>query len=140
MLNILIVDDIPHLKVDPALDYLKYYDKLEFNRIYTEDVNSALRYIKSNSDKIDFIILDLGLPLIKDGDLEALCGLYVLQFMVRYKYRIPVIINSSTSIPNEEELIDDLKDAKIEVTHVKSLNPDWLSHFIKFDLPNIRNN
>lgn len=137
MLNILIVDDIPGLKADPALDYLKHYDRLEINRIYATDVNNANRYIEANSNKIDLIILDLGLPLIKGGDLDALNGLYVLQFMMRYKHKIPVIINSSTNIPNEEELIEDWKDAGIEVTHVISLDPYWLSYFIKFDLPNI---
>ena len=134
MLNILVVDDIPGLKTNFAFDYLRYHDRLELNCEYVTDVNSANRYIKENTDKINFIILDLGLPILKNGDLAPRNGLMVLQFMKRYKINIPVIIVSTTEIPNEDELIEDLKEVGINMTHLKALDQYWLSHFVKFDL------
>ena len=134
MLNILVVDDLPGLKTNFAFDYLRYHDRLELNCEYVTDVNSANRYIKEKANEISFIILDLGLPILKNGDLAPLNGLMVLQFMKHYKINIPVIIVSTTEIPNEDELIEDLKEVGINMTHLKALDQYWLSHFVKFDL------
>ena len=134
MLNILIVDDQPKFKVEPALNYLKACGKLEFECEYTSDVNSANRYIKSNVDKIDLIILDLGLPLISDDHLDSLNGLYVIQFLMSRKIQIPVIINSTTSIPNEDKVIERCKNMGINISHVTALDGQWLDKFIQSNL------
>ena len=139
MLNILVVDDFPKLKTDVALQYLKCNSRINFKCEYVTDVNSAKRYIKDNESKIDIVILDLGLPIIQDGDLGALNGLDVLKFMKRYKIKIPVIINSTTAIPDEEAFIKAFKDVGITIKHIASLNGEWLAHFIQFDLANDTN-
>lgn len=129
MFNILVVDDLAEFKVSSALNHLKNCG-IKFKCEYAETVNEANRYIKNHSDSIHLIILDLGLPLIQGGDYDPLNGLYVLQFMKRYKIKIPVIINSSTAIPDEQDLLEECSDASLVVKHVSSLEGDWLKQFI----------
>lgn len=129
MFNILVVDDLAEFKVSSALNYLKNYG-IKFKCEYEETVNEANCHIKNHSDSIHLIILDLGLPLIQGGDYTPLNGLYVLQFMKKYNIKIPVIINSSTAIPNEQDLLEECSDTGLIVEHVSSLEGDWLKHFI----------
>lgn len=129
MFNILVVDDLAEFKVSSALNHLKNCG-LKFKCEYAETVNKANWHIKNLFNTIDLIILDLGLPLIQGGDYDPLNGLYVLQFIKRYKIKIPVIINSSTSIPDEQDLLEECSDTGLIVEHVSSLEGDWLKHFI----------
>lgn len=125
MFNILVVDDLAEFKVSAALNHLKNCG-IKFKCEYSETVNEANRHIKKTLDSIQLIILDLGLPLIQGGEYDPLNGLYVLQFMKRYKIKIPVIINSNTTIPDEQNLLEEFLDAGIIVKHVSSLEGDWL--------------
>ena len=66
-MHILFIEDMPEYKVVHLIDFLKY-KKIDFTYEICKSVNSALRYCVLNKDKIDLIILDLGLPRFDDSN------------------------------------------------------------------------
>ena len=130
-MNILFVDDLPEFKIQRAIDYLKEQE-LEFTYQITRSVNSAIRYFAKHKDEIDLVVVDLGLPWFDDSDnIDKLNGLVVVAQILRCKINIPVIINSTTEIPNEKEFLEPYVESKAIVKHVKSLEGKWLIEFIK---------
>ena len=67
-MHILFIEDMPEYKVEHLIDFLKY-KKIDFTYEICKSVNSALRYCVQNKDKIDLIILDLGLPRFDDSNI-----------------------------------------------------------------------
>ena len=67
-MHILFIEDMPEYKVVHLIDFLKY-KKIDFTYEICKSVNSALRYCVQNKDKIDLIILDLGLPRFDDSNI-----------------------------------------------------------------------
>jgi len=130
-MNILIVDDMPNIKVTNAIDYLKSQN-LNFNYEITKSSSSGLLYLRNHSNEIDLLILDLGLPLYDNGsDYSELEGLFIIEEIDRLELSIPIIINSSTKIPDEEQYLKDLRDCGIIIEHVKELYGEWLHEFIQ---------
>ena len=130
-MNILVIDDLPEFKAQITLEELKELG-INLQEKYIVSVNSAIRYIFSNYSAIDLIILDLGLPIMDDSfEMNELNGLMVLSFLVRKKIYIPVVINSTTTIPNENEVLEDYTAKGLNVCHTKKLTADWLYSYIQ---------
>ena len=130
-MNILFVDDLPEFKVQKAIEYLKLKG-VEFKYEIAKSVNSAGRYIVKNKDNVDLAVVDLGLPWFDDGDnFDKLNGLVVVTQILRCKMSIPVIINSTTEIPSEEDFLEPYIEKNAVIKHVHSLDGEWLIEFIK---------
>ena len=130
-MNILFVDDLPEFKVQKAIEYLKSKG-VEFTYEIVKSVNSACRYVVKNKDNIDLTVVDLGLPWFDDGGkFDKFNGLVVVAQILRCKVSIPVIINSTTEIPYEEEFLEPYTNKNAVVKHVESLDGEWLIEFIK---------
>lgn len=130
-MHILIVDDMPEFKVQKAIEYLKSQN-LDFTYEIAKSANTAGRYIAKHLKEIDLAIVDLGLPWFENGDrYDKLNGLVVVAQILRYKPSVPVIINSTTEIPNEEDFLEPYVNKNAVVKHVQSLDGEWLIRFIK---------
>ena len=130
-MNILFVDDYPNVKVQHAIQYLKSQN-VEFTYEIVKSFNSAYRYIASHFDKIDLAVIDLGLPRFDDSDeYDKLEGLRLVEIMSRKKITIPVIINSTTEIPNEKEYLESYMERNVIIKHVQFLDGKWLNEFLK---------
>jgi len=130
-MHILIVDDWPERKVQHAIQYLKS-KKIDFTYEIVKSYNSAGRYVLKHLDEIDLAIVDLGLPRFDNGEsYDKLEGLFVVEMILREKISIPIIINSTTEIPNEEEYFERYTDRNAIIKHVQFLDGEWLSEFIK---------
>lgn len=131
MINILIVDDMPEIKIANAIEYLKSQN-LDFNYEIIKNVRSALLYLHQHSNEIDLAIVDLGLPFYADSsDYGELEGLTIVDEILRLELSIPVIINSTTKIPNEEQYQKDFENINSTIEHVEELYGSWLHDFIQ---------
>lgn len=146
MINILIVEDQPKFKVEDALDYLKAKNlKFEINLCLS--AVSSLRYFRSNFDKIDLAIVDLGIPRFEGEFVRSNTeGFGVIQEIerltrMRNKKNFSIIINSSTKLElsdgmTEEEYFANLKArCGITMEHVDCLEGSYLYEFIKKNMP-----
>lgn len=130
MLHILFVEDSPMFKIQHAIKHLE-----EENIVFTYEiigsVNNACKYLLNPPTKIDLAIIDLGLPQFDNGsNYKELNGLSIIEEMLRKNINIPTIINSSTKIPNEEEIMEQYKTKKTLIRHVDFLDGKWLNEFI----------
>lgn len=67
-------------------------------------LNPALKFITSESKKIDGIILDLGLPRFENKRVDNLyAGIEVIEELKELGINIPVLINSSTLVDIDEK-------------------------------------
>ena len=137
-MNILFVDDVPDFKVNDTINYLET-NKIKFSYKICKSINSSLRYLVSNKNEIDLIVLDLGLPRFYDNHnfkyYYPYGGLEIIDEMFRKKlFNIPIIINSTTKL----ELSDNTTEKEffsfyspIFIEHVDKLEGEWLVKFIK---------
>lgn len=75
--------------------------------------NSALRRIAYEEQDIDGIVLDMGIPILDDGFPEERGGDRVLRDLQRKKYKIPVLIFSTTESDYKDEcdfVVDQMTD------------------------------
>ena len=102
MKKILIVEDQPELKVEMLLRLLET-NKIKFEYEIVNSVTSAKRYLHKRANEVDVIIMDLGLPTF-DGELvtNLLEGVRLIYDLEDFDVKVPVVINSTTSIPNFE--------------------------------------
>lgn len=130
-MKILFIDDSPETKVQLAIDCLKY-KKIEFDYVIVKCLIEAFRYLNQNSNKIDLIVIDLGLPLYSDGsDYSNLLGLEIVDEIKRLNITAPIIINSTTEIPNEDNYLNNLKERGIIIEHVEFLTGKYLIEFLQ---------
>ncbi len=115
MKNILIVDDTPELKVEMLIKILEMA-KVKFTYEIVKSSNAARRYLADKENKVDAIIMDLGLPLF-DGEFvnDLLEGMHLIYELERFKIKCPVIINSTTEIPNYNEKKADWEEIGLEI-------------------------
>lgn len=100
MKKILIVEDMPELKVDMLIRMLEI-EKVEFEYEIVKSITSAKRYLSKRGNKVDVIISDLGLPIFDDEMVTNLLeGVGFIDDLKDFDIKVPVIINSTTSIPN----------------------------------------
>lgn len=129
-MNILFVDDQPDFKVETAINYLKMKE-IDFSYVIEKSVNGALRYIKNNLSEIDLAVVDLGLPMFNNGDgYGTLEGLNVIKFIYRRKPNLPIIINSTTIISDEERYIND-NFVNANIIHVPNLDFEWFEDYVR---------
>ncbi len=135
-MNILIIDDVPKFKVHTAIEYLKS-QSVDFNCEIMENCCDGLRYLRKNSNEIDLVIVDLGLPFYEDETkYNELEGLIIIEEIKRLNLNIPIIINSTTKLPDEEQYLKTFKDNGIIVEHVDALYGGWLYDFIQDNFMN----
>ena len=115
MKKILIVEDQPELKVEMLLKLLEA-DKIKFEYEIVKSVTSAKRYLHKRANEVDVIIMDLGLPTF-DGELvtNLLEGVHLIYDLEDFDVKVPVVINSTTSIPNFERQKADWEMMGLEV-------------------------
>ena len=129
-MNILIVDDYPEIKVRQAIEYLEQ-KQFDFTYTIAKSYHSAAMYLSKNFDKIDLAIIDLGLPVRDNGDgYSKLEGLNLVSLICWKNNKIPIIINSTTEIPNEKEYLETYVAEGANIQHVKTLYGEWLYEFI----------
>ncbi len=145
-MNILVVDDLPALKVDDALMYLQSKG-VKFDHTLALSVNSALRYLHENLAKVDLAIIDLGLPRFDNERVsDPVEGFDIVREVIRLSRRkntyIPIIINSTTKIEETlgrtaEENFRRLygKELKLKIEQVEHLEGPWLYEFLKNNMP-----
>lgn len=130
-MHILFVDDSPRFKVQHAIKHLEG-ENVDFSYEIVGSVNSACRYLANHSIEIDLAIIDLGLPQFDNGhSYNELNGLLIIKEILRKNINILTIINSTTKIPNEEELVKQYTDQNTVIQHIQFLDGKWLSNFIK---------
>ncbi|MBR6641541.1 MAG: response regulator transcription factor [Clostridia bacterium] len=115
MKKILIVEDQPELKVEMLLKLLEA-DKIKFEYEIVKSVTSAKRYLHKRANEVDVIIMDLGLPTF-DGELvtNLLEGVHLIYDLEDFDVKVPVVINSTTSIPNFERQKADWEMMGLEI-------------------------
>lgn len=130
-MQILFVDDQPAFKVYKAIHYLQN-ENFNFDYKIVNSVNSALEYIDTYLNDIDLAVVDLGLPMYDNGlKFDNLNGLKVVDKILKRNLNIPIIINSTTPIPNKESFIQSYIEQSAHIEHVKLLDGKWLMDFIK---------
>lgn len=134
-MNILFIDDQPHSKLTHLIYYLKQSHTDDFTYEIKESVNSACRYFVEHLTEINLVIVDLGLPMFDDGkNYNSLNGLKIVETILRKTINIPIIINSTTHIPDEAIYLQKFKNKNAKIAHVDFVHVDWLTHFIKNNL------
>lgn len=130
-MKILFIDDNPLGKITPIIEYCKL-EQIEFQYEIVQSVNSAIKYIFSNLNEIDLIVSDLGLPRYDDGsDYGILNGLDIIDELIRKNINIPIIINSTTDIPNLRKYADLNTPINQRFYYVQSLNGLLLKLYLK---------
>ena len=130
-MKILFIDDNPLGKVTPIIEYCKH-QQIDFSYEIVQSVNSAIKYIFSNLNEIDLIVSDLGLPRYDDGsDYGILNGLDILDELIRKNVTIPIIINSTTDIPNLRKYADLNTPINQRFYYVPSLDGFLLKNYIR---------
>ena len=130
-MNILFVDDHPESKVNCAIEHLTNKG-INFKHVTKTCVNSACRYVATHSHEIDLAVIDLGLPHFKDGSMYSeISGIFIIDELARKKIKIPVIINSTTAIPDEEDYLKNRKKNFSKILHIASLEPEWFESFVR---------
>lgn len=130
-MNILFVDDYPEIKVRQAIEYLEQKG-LDFTYTIAKSYHSAVKYLSKNLKSTDLAVIDLGLPLHDNGDnYSKLEGLNLVSLICWRNKKIPIIINSNTEIPDEEEYLEPYIAEGANIQHVKTLYGEWLYEFIK---------
>lgn len=125
-MNIMFVDDNPGKKVNPLINYLEEHCT-EFTSIVIGSTNSAIRYISEHGGEVDLAVVDLGLPMFDDGtEYNILRGLDIIESMYKEYTKIPIIINSTTDIP--EETLEYYADRLI-IKHYRQLDGKTLLSF-----------
>ena len=95
-MKIIVIED-EELKRDEITSFLTKHN-IEFEIF--EYVYPALRYITSNVENIDGIILDLGLKSMETwDDYDPRKGVFIAHELKRKNINIPILINSETIIP-----------------------------------------
>lgn len=100
MKKILFIEDRPDLKLYLLFDWFKYKGiSVEYEVV--ESVVEAKRYLSNKQNAPDLIVTDLGIPHFKGERVTNLLeGMEIIYDMRRFNTEAPVIINSTTVIPN----------------------------------------
>jgi CheY-like chemotaxis protein len=133
-MNILFVDDMPEIKVQPSIKYLQRR-KVDFTYQIVKSSREAIKCLNEHSNEIDLAIVDLGLPFYENGEeYDEREGLEIVLLMLQNdKFKnIKIIINSTTEIPKDESLfLKSCKEKGRVIEHVKPLNGEWLKEFLE---------
>jgi len=132
MKKILFVEDQPEWKLSALFDWLKF-SNVSFQYEIVESVTAARRYLARKNTKVDLVVTDLGLPRF-DGErvTNPMMGLELVDNMWHINAEVPVIINSTSYIPNFNEFKEDYDFRKQQLYKVDSLMEmkDWFVEFL----------
>ena len=132
MKKILFVEDLPKLKLGMLMDWLNYKN-VRFEYKLVGSIAEAKCYLHNRNNKVDLVITDMGLPLFKDEQvMDLLQGMDIIHDMERLNDKVPVIINSTTKIPNFEEIKAEFDMRGQELYKVDNINEmsEWLMNFL----------
>lgn len=133
MKKILFVEDQPDFKLEELFDWLKLKNiKVEYEIVGS--VTEAKRYLWNKSNKVDLVITDLGLPHFKGERVTNLLeGMTIVYDMWEFNTEVPVIINSTTVIPNFHRAKEEYEERGQELYKVDSIMEmeEWLIEFLK---------
>lgn len=131
-MHILFVDDSPAIKVQNAIDFLKRNTELDFTYEIIGNVEDSFSYIEEHKEEISLMVVDLGIPVNSKGeDYDSLNGMNVISYGITYAKNIPIIINSTTKMPDESEFLSNCQKMGVTIEHVQYLDGEWLLSFIK---------
>ena len=112
MKRILFIEDKPEIKLDIVLLLLNR-ENLSFEYEVAKSMNTAKRYLADQSNQVDLVVTDLGLPEFDDGSIyESTKGMDVFYYLKRFKRDVPVIVYSSTFVPNFAERTKENREVK----------------------------
>lgn len=102
----------------------------EFSYDIVKSVISAFAYLKEHEGAIDLAVVDLGLPASDDGeDYRSLHGLDIIDEICRKYSKIPVLINSTTTVQNE--ILEKYANKGLILRHCHALRATQLLSFTK---------
>lgn len=132
MKKILFVEDQPHLKLDVLFDWFKFKNiNVEYEIVGS--VTEAKCYLWDKSNKVDLVITDLGLPHF-EGELvtNLLEGMEIVNDMSEFNTEVPVIINSTTDVPNYQQIKEEYDERKQLLYKVSSIMDmkEWIADFL----------
>lgn len=132
MKKILFVEDQPDLKLYELFNWLNYKGiSVEYEIVGS--VTEAKRYLFDKSNKVDLVITDLGIPRFKgERATNLLEGMAIVYDMWEFNTEVPVIINSTTIVPNFEYAKEDYEERGQQLYKVDSIMDmkEWLVDFI----------
>ena len=132
MKKILFVEDEPYLKLDVLFTWLELKNiTVEYEIVGS--IAAAKRYLANKENKVDLVVTDLGLPRF-DGErvMNLLEGMTIVYDMCKFNTQVPVIINSTTVIPNFERAQEEYEERGQQLYKVNSIMrmKDWLMDFL----------
>lgn len=133
MKKILFVEDQPMYKLNALLQYFKM-KKVDVEYEILGSVTEALRYLSNKNNKVDLVVTDLGLPIFK-GEMvnNLLNGMDIVNYMYKFNTVAPVIINSTTVVPNFDYVKEDydLRGQQLyKVDNIMEMK-DWILEFLQ---------
>ena len=132
MKKILFVEDQPDYKLHVFICWIKLKNiKVEY--LILGSINEAKKYLSTTNEKIDLVVTDLGLPRFRGERVEnSLQGVELVRFLPKFNSKIPVIIYSTTDIPNFNLIKKEYDSRGQELYKVKSILDmrDWLEVFL----------
>lgn len=133
MKKILFVEDQPTYKLGALLQYLKM-KKVDVEYEILGSVTEALRYLRNKNNKVDLVVTDLGLPIFKEEMVNnLLTGMDIVNYMDMFNTVAPVIINSTTVVPNFDYVKEDydLRGQQLyKVDNIMEMK-DWILEFLQ---------
>lgn len=132
MKKILFVEDQPYYKLDVLFGFLKRQSvPVEYEIV--SSVTEAKRYLRDKNNKVDLVVTDLGLPIF-EGEMvkNLLAGMDIVLDMDRFNTEVPVIINSTTVIPNYELAKEEYEERGQLLYKVDSIMDmkEWIVEFL----------
>ena len=132
MKKILFIEDNPYMKLDVLFSWLKF-KKINFEYEIVGSVTEAKRYLHNKNNKVDLVVTDLGLPIF-EGEMvkNLLAGMDIVFDMDEFNTEVPVIINSTTFVPNfdaAKEEYDERSQLLYKVDSIMDMK-EWLVDFL----------
>ena len=132
MKKILFVEDQSDIKLGALFDWFKLNNiNVEYELVGS--VTEAKRYLFKKSNKVDRVITDLGIPRFKGERVtNILEGMEIVYDMWAFNTEVPVIINSTTEVPNFERVKKEYEQRGQQLYKVNSIMymEDWLKNFL----------
>lgn len=132
MKKILFIEDQPELKLYELFNWINLKE-LYFDYEIVGSITEAKRYLFNKANKIDLVITDLGLPYFKGERVTNLLeGMDIVYNMKKFNTQVPVIINSTTIVPDFERIKEKFEERGQKLYKVNSIMDmkDWLKDFI----------
>jgi len=132
MKKILFVEDQPEYKLGVLFGWFKLKNiPVEYEIVGS--VTEAKLYLRKKENKVDLVVTDLGLPIFTGEIVKNLLqGMDLVYDMDDFNKEVPVIINSTTFVPNFEYAKEEYEERGQELYKVDSIMDikEWLMDFL----------